>query len=89
MLGGFGDRSEDLLCACAYRELSHLGGDFVGKHTCEGLDLLADDIDTTVVAGVELQNHLSHVSVTIYSPRECEDCGGFPSTWRSVEKEMW
>ena len=35
--------------------------------TCECLDLFTNDVNAPVVTGVELENHLPHVFVAIYS----------------------
>jgi hypothetical protein len=54
----------------------------------EGLDLLADDIDTTIIRGVEFEDHLTHVLVAIDATGESEDCRGLSGSWRAVEEEM-
>lgn len=53
----------------------------------EGLDLLAHDIDTAVIRGVELENHLPHARA-VYTTCESEDRGGFSCAGRTVEEEM-
>ena len=54
----------------------------------EGLDLFADDIDTAIIGGIELEDHLAHVLGAIDSARESEDSRCFSCSWRTVEKEM-
>jgi hypothetical protein len=54
----------------------------------EGLDLLAYNIDTTIIRGVEFKDHLTHVLVSIDATSESEDGGGLSGTWRAVEEEM-
>jgi hypothetical protein len=39
----------------------------------ERLDLLAHDVDATVVRGVQLQHHLTHVLRAIDASGKCED----------------
>ena len=56
--------------------------------TCEGLDLFSHDINASIVAGIELEYHLTHVLGSINPPREGEDCGCFASTGRTIEEEM-
>jgi hypothetical protein len=50
----------------------------------KGFDLFADDIDTAVIGGVELENHLPHVLGTIDSAGEGKDRGRFACTRRTV-----
>lgn len=42
-------------------------------HTGKGLDLFSNNIDATVVTGIELQYHLPHILAAVYTPRERED----------------
>lgn len=39
-------------------------------HTSKRLDLLPDDINTSIIASVEFKNHLSYIFTAIYSPGE-------------------
>lgn len=54
----------------------------------EGLDLLADDVDASVVGCVQLQDHLAHVFDAIYAAGEGEDGGGFAGAGGAVEEEV-
>lgn len=54
----------------------------------ERLDLLAHDVDTTVVGGVELEHHLAHVGGAVDAACESEDGGCLAGTGRAVEEEM-
>jgi hypothetical protein len=58
-------------------------------HTGKRLDLFSDNVDTTVVTGVQLQHHLPHVFFAIYPSRESENSRSLSGSGRSVEKEMW
>lgn len=60
-----------------------------GSRTGKCLDLIAHDVDTAVVGGVQLQDHLPHVLDAIDAPCQCEDRGGLARAWRTVEKEVW
>lgn len=42
-------------------------------HTGKRLDLLSDNINATVITGIELQHHLPHILAAIYTPSERED----------------
>ena len=72
VVGGFRSGGEDLLCTCDCHKPWYAYGYLLGKvrRTCECLDLLAHNINASVIAGVELQNHLPHVFASIYSSRE-------------------
>lgn len=54
----------------------------------KGLDLLAHNVDTTVVGGVQLEHHLAHIGGAIDSSSEGKNGGCFTGTGRTVEKEM-
>ena len=54
----------------------------------KGLDLLAHNVDTTVVGGVQLEHHLAHVGGAIDSSGKGENGGCFTGTGGTVEKEM-
>lgn len=52
----------------------------------KGLDLLAHNVDTTVVGGVQLEHHLAHVGGAIDSSGKGENGGCFTGSGRTVEK---
>ena len=54
----------------------------------ECFDLLTDDFDASIVGGIELQYHLSHVLCAIDVTGKCEDSGGLSGAWGPVEEEM-
>ena len=54
----------------------------------KSLDLLAHNVDTTVVGGVQLEHHLAHVGGAIDSSGKGKDGGCFAGTGRTVEKQM-
>ncbi len=74
------------------REVSRVGKGKMGCHgrarTGKGLDLFPNDVNASVIAGVQLQNHLSHVLGPVYPSRQSEDGGRLPGTRRAVEEEM-
>ena len=46
------------------------GGDWIGGDcTGEGFNLFSDYVYSSVVAGVEFEDHLAHVLGAVYSPR--------------------
>lgn len=55
---------------------------------CEGLDLLAHDVNATVVGGVQLQDHLSHVVGAIDAAGERKNRRGLSCTRGTVQKEV-
>lgn len=55
----------------------------------EGFNLFADYVDTTVVGGVELKDHLPHVLRTVDFSCKGEDCRCLSGSGRTVEEEMW
>ena len=60
-----------------------------GALTCKCLDLFSNYLDTSVVTGIELEDHLPHVLVAIYPPCQREDCGCLARSGRPVEEKMW
>ncbi len=40
------------------------------RRTCKGLDLFSNHVNSSIIASVELQNHLPHVFIAIDSPRQ-------------------
>ena len=58
------------------------------KLTGKGLDLLPDYINASVIAGVQLQHHLTHVLWAVDLACEGEDGRCFARTGRTVEEEM-
>jgi hypothetical protein len=57
-------------------------------HTGKSLDLFSDNVDSTIITGVQFQHHLPHIFLAVYPPRECENSRGLAGTGRSIEKEM-
>lgn len=57
-------------------------------HTGKSLDLLAHNIDTSIVTGVELQHHLSHILVPIDASCQSQYSGGLAGAWGTIEKKM-
>jgi hypothetical protein len=54
----------------------------------EGLDLLAHDVDATVVGGIELEHHLAHVLGTVDATGEGEDGRRLACARRAVEQQV-
>lgn len=59
------------------------------ERTCECLDLFSHDVNSTVVTGIEFQDHLPHVLGAIDTSCEGKDRRSLSGSGRSVEKEMW
>ena len=57
--------------------------------TCKRLDLLSNDLYTSVVTSVELKNHLPHVVIAVYLSRQSQDRRRLASAWGPVEEEVW
>jgi hypothetical protein len=55
---------------------------------CESLDLFADNINATVVGGIQFQDHLANVLWAVDLAGECEDGRGFTCPRWTVEEEM-
>lgn len=53
------------------------------------LDLFSNYLDTSVIARIELEDHLAHVPVAVYPPCEREDRGCLARSRRPVEEKMW
>lgn len=51
--------------------------------------MLADNVDASVVGGVEFQDLLANVFGAVDVSREGEDGGGFASAGGTVEEEVW
>ena len=66
-------------CGCTGEDL------FCG---CEGLDLFADNLDATVVRGIQFQDHLANVLRAVDLASECEDGRCLACTRWAVEEEM-
>lgn len=41
----------------------------IAVHTCKGLDLLSNNVDPSIIACIELEDHLPHVLITVNPPR--------------------
>ena len=54
----------------------------------EGLYLFTDNINATVVGGIQFQDHLADVLRPVDLASECEDCGCFARARWTVEQEM-
>jgi hypothetical protein len=59
---------------------------FLDLHTSKGFNLLSDNVNATVVTGIEFKNHLSHILCAVYPPGEREDGGGLAGSRRAVQK---
>lgn len=58
------------------------------KRTGKSLDLFSNDIDPAIIAGVEFENHLTHVFRTVDSSSKGEDSGCFAGAGWAVQEEM-
>lgn len=61
--------------------------DLFGRRKC--LDLLAHDINATIVGGVELEDHLAHVVGAVDSTGKGKYGGSLSCSRRAVKEEMW
>jgi hypothetical protein len=52
--------------------------------TCKGFDLFSDDVDASLIACIEFENHLLVVLAVDFTGNG-EDCRCLASSWRSVE----
>lgn len=59
---------------------------FLDLHTSKVFNLLSDNVNATVVTGIEFKNHLSHILCAVYPPGEREDGGGLSGSRRAVEE---
>lgn len=88
--GRLGRHGEDLFCACKSLGQCSVPFPYTQKvaHTGKSLDLFSDDINATIITGVQLQHHLPHILGAIYPSCEGEDGRGLAGSGRSIQEKM-
>lgn len=59
------------------------------RRTCKRLYLFPHHVNPSVIASIELQNHLAHVFIAIDPPGERKDCRCLSCARWAIEQKMW
>lgn len=54
------------------------------ERTGKRLDLFSDDVNATVITGIQLQHHLSHILRAVYPPCKGKHSRGFAGSGRAI-----
>lgn len=87
-IAGFGSGGEDLFRALLAYKLEYPSKQIACLHTGKCLDLLSNDVDSSIITGVQLKHHLAHVLIAVYSSRQSQNCRCLPRPWRSIEQQV-
>lgn len=60
----------------------------LGELTSKSSDLLPDNVNASIVAGVEFKHHLPHILAAVYLPGEGEDSGCLSGSGRAIEEKV-